>query len=658
MANEVKVVVGADTKQAESAMKRFSDNTRKAGLALSAMGAGGVLAIKGFTSAALEQEQATTLFLNSARNAGAEMEGLREKVERATSALQNKTNFGDEEQRRVLAKMIPVLGSTERAMAALPVIMDAAATTGRGLREQSETLTKALAGTVHQAESLGIKYDKNATFAERLAQTQSLVSGAAESTADPFIQLGNAMGDVSEKIGAALLPLVVPLLDGLKGFATTLQNLNPNVLKWGAGILFASTALGVLGGPLLLIISAIPRLIKGLHLATIAQKLFNLAIKANPAGIIFSMVIGGLVVFAGLWATNMKGVRDITKKVFDSIGGFLEFIVNKIIDGVNFIARQISRIPGITIPEIEKVQFSIGDMVSNALGSVGDFVAGAGDKFKEFMFKGTDAAEEVGITMADALDFSGVDVIPPDFKAVTDGAEKAGKAASETIGALIASTTQKATTILNIHELELKKMVEAGIAAGASYEEAWKNAANRIDGMVKNKINEAMDDIALTAEQKADRAEMAAQRMARAWRKAASDIGGELGRGSTLVGPGAMSGLMAATKGHLGDREAMARIVTAHFASVNQQMTDVAAGYETKQAGGFIGGGEGQGQLIMAHGGELVLNRAQQASLGTTFNITVNGGGGDPNELARAIAEEVNAVLGEHAIRNEQTRSR
>ena len=260
--------------------------------------------------------------------------------------------------------------------------------------------------------------------------------------------------------------------------------------------------------------------------------------------------------------------------------------------------------------------------------------------------------------MADALDFSGVDVIPPDFKAVTDGAEKAGKAASETIGALIASTTQKATTILNIHELELKKMVEAGIAAGASYEEAWKNAANRIDGMVKNKINEAMDDIALTAEQKADRAEMAAQRMARAWRKAASDIGGELGRGSTLVGPGAMSGLMAATKGHLGDREAMARIVTAHFASVNQQMTDVAAGYETKQAGGFIGGGEGQGQLIMAHGGELVLNRAQQASLGTTFNITVNGGGGDPNELARAIAEEVNAVLGEHAIRNEQTRSR
>jgi hypothetical protein len=291
-------------------------------------------------------------------------------------------------------------------------------------------------------------------------------------------------------------------------------------------------------------------------------------------------------------------------------------------------ARQISRIPGITIPEVEKVEFRIGDMVSNALGSVGDFVAGAGDKFKEFMFKGSDAAEEVGTTMADALDFSGVDTVPPDFKAVTDAAEKAGKAASETIGALIASTTQKATTILNIHELELKKMVEAGIAAGASYEEAWKNAANRIDGMVKNKINEAMDDIALTAEQKADRVARAARKAASAWEKAASDIGGRLGRGSTITGPGAT----------LGDIEARTR-------------EGVALGLSQQALHQFIN--RPIHEAVEGHSE----NARGLGSAAPSVNITVNATG-DASELARAVADEVNAVLGEQAIRNEQTRSR
>jgi hypothetical protein len=150
----------------------------------------------------LEQEKALAGVLNSARNTGEAMAGFEDKVLSATAALQNKTNFGDEEQLRVLTKMIPVLGSTENALAALPAIMDAAATTGRDLSSQSETLTKALAGQVHTAESLGIKFDQNADFQERLAVVMGLVSGAAEAQADPFTQLNNSFGDMQEQIGA------------------------------------------------------------------------------------------------------------------------------------------------------------------------------------------------------------------------------------------------------------------------------------------------------------------------------------------------------------------------------------------------------------------------------------------------------------------------
>ena len=98
MANDVRVTLGMDTKQADDALKKYQMNVKKAGLALSAIGAAGGLAIKKFTSAALEQEKALAGVLNSARNTGEAMAGFEDKVLSATAALQNKTNFGDEEQ--------------------------------------------------------------------------------------------------------------------------------------------------------------------------------------------------------------------------------------------------------------------------------------------------------------------------------------------------------------------------------------------------------------------------------------------------------------------------------------------------------------------------------------------------------------------------------
>ena len=113
--NSVKVTLNADSRKADDAIKRFQGNVKKAGLALSAIGAGGVLAIKGFTQAAIEQERSLNLVLTTAANAGESMDGLKERVEAATAALQQKTNFGAEDQMKALAQLIPMLGSTENA---------------------------------------------------------------------------------------------------------------------------------------------------------------------------------------------------------------------------------------------------------------------------------------------------------------------------------------------------------------------------------------------------------------------------------------------------------------------------------------------------------------------------------------------------------------
>lgn len=383
MANNVNITIGADARKAENALKKFQDNVRKAGLALSAMGAVGALAIKGFTSAAIEQERSMALFLNSARNAGTEMVGLEAKISGVTAALQNKTNFGDEEQLAVLAKMIPVLGSTEKAMAALPAIMDAAATTGRGLREQSETLTKALAGTVHQAESLGIKFDQTATFEERLAIITKLTGGAAEAAVNPFIQLQNAVGDLSEKIGEALLPVVVPLVDKIKEFAVRLQTVNPVILQWGAGILAAATALGLLGGPLLLIISSLPKLILGLKGVTLAFRALTLAMMRNPIIALITALVIAVGLLAVAWQKNMGGIRDFTRDIFIKIGTFIQGGVNIVTKGINALIRAFNLLPGVTeIPLLGEKNFNFGAVFDNAVKAVDDFSGDVAGKLK------------------------------------------------------------------------------------------------------------------------------------------------------------------------------------------------------------------------------------------------------------------------------------
>ena len=44
--------------------------------------------------------------------------------------------------------------------------------------------------------------------------------------------------------------------------------------------------------------------------------------------------------------------------------------------------------------------------------------------------------------------------------------------------------------------------------------------------------------------------------------------------------------------------------------------------------------------------------------MGNTINVTINGNVDDPQTMARLIAQEVDAVIGRNAVRNEQLRSR
>ena len=335
-ANEITIDVNADTKKARSKLDSFKKSARNTGLALTAMGAAGALAIRGFVNAALEQERAFSTLGAAVNATGVSFESVRGRIEATTAALQKKTNFGDEEQARVLARMVPILGSVDKAMEALPLVMDAASASGLNIQSVAGTLSRALSGMVHTSESIGVTFDENATFSERMVIGFSKVGGAAEANADPMIQMNKALSDVSETIGEALMPVVLPLIEKITSFAESLQKVNPSILKWGALILAAATSIALIVGPLLLLSST---LAGPLVVAIGAVKVAMLALIGSTG---IGLVVVLLATLFMAWQTNFGGIQEITaaavkfmKEKFVWLFGNLGGWIDKLIGGFN-----------------------------------------------------------------------------------------------------------------------------------------------------------------------------------------------------------------------------------------------------------------------------------------------------------------------------------
>ena len=332
MANRLEIVVGAKTGDAEKGLESLRKNIRKVGLGLSAMGAAGVLAIKSFADAALEQRRAMGVLAATVENTGVAFDSVKEKILATTAALQDKTNFGDEEQMRALANMVPILGDVDMAMEALPAIMDAASSSGKSLETVSRTLTRALSGQVNTAITIGMAFDKNADFGERLAQVFGKVGGSAEANVDPMKQLADDVGDLKEVIGEALLPTLMIFIEKGREIAKRLQEIDPNVLKVAGTIAVLATAFAAIGGPILLFIGFVPQIVLGLG-----------AIKLAVMGLLGSTGIGLLLPLIGMLAlvmvTKWDVIKDKTIDVINVILGVIGPFVKSFVDKINVLIR-------------------------------------------------------------------------------------------------------------------------------------------------------------------------------------------------------------------------------------------------------------------------------------------------------------------------------
>jgi uncharacterized protein YeeX (DUF496 family) len=199
------------------------------------------------------------------------------------------------------------------------------------------------------------------------------VGGAAEADADPLIQMSNAMGDLKEKIGIGLLPVIQPLVGFIQMLSERVQALNPMIFKIGGIALAAATGLALIGGPLLLLIGFLPALITGFGALSVAMGPITLIVAGIAA-----VIAAGIVVWKN-WDAIIRFASDTLKLVKDKISG--------VTDRLSFLTDGIKKLWGL-LGKSAPVQ-----ALGSALTKVKDAASEAKDKVREFVFPTHDAVD-------------------------------------------------------------------------------------------------------------------------------------------------------------------------------------------------------------------------------------------------------------------------
>lgn len=312
----------AGLKKAGTGIDKYKAQIRGAGIAATALG--GI--VTGLAALAVKSSQDQQIGINrldqALKNVGESYGAQKDQIEAVIASQQRKTNFGDEEQRDALQKLVTIGGTYENSLKNLVIAQDLAAGAGIDLKAASLLVGKAIAGETSSLSRYGIILEKGATQTEIMAALTRQFGGSAEAASDPMVQLKNRLGDMLQVIGDGLLPTVAKA-------AVFVENITRKVIEWTEAhprltkiitIVVASVgALLLVIGPLLIVL---PSLVAGFGLLGAA-----ITVATGPVGIIIvaiaALVAAGILLWKN-WDT-----------IWSKIGPWVEKAVNIVIKGIN-----------------------------------------------------------------------------------------------------------------------------------------------------------------------------------------------------------------------------------------------------------------------------------------------------------------------------------
>lgn len=194
--------------------------------------------------------------------------------------------------------------------------------------ERQDLIMKTLKDTYSKAADQYKETNKDVMEAEK----------ANEKLTDAFAELG-AVGEpiltaIKNKVAdmvAVAAPKLQEFIDKVKDGIKWVKENKDTIDKWVAVIIGATVAVG----SFLLILSwgtIMNKAKAAIQIVTIAVKAFNLALKANPIGIVISLLAGLVAAFIYLWNNN-EGFRKFWLDMWDKIrakcGDAVDWIKNK-----------------------------------------------------------------------------------------------------------------------------------------------------------------------------------------------------------------------------------------------------------------------------------------------------------------------------------------
>ena len=390
MAKNVNIKLGANIKDFQSKMKRASNsfkktakNLKKTGKAMTMSLTAPLTAFAAASIKAFDTQAKAEAKLNTA------LKGNQKAFKNLTAQareLQKVTLFGDEET-MAAQSMLASMGLEEEAIKRLtPLIQDMATAKGMNLTAAADLVAKSVGSSTNALSRYGIQIEGAVGSSERLDSAAKALEGqfkgqanaAAKAGAGGLKQLSNRFGDLMEKIGEMLIPVLNQLIEWINKGLTAWENLD-------SGLKIAIVTLGgVLAsiGPLVYIFGSLVSVV-GFFMSPLGAVVAGLA--ALAAAVIY--VIDNMEAFK----ERFSDVGWWKNALIQMLQWFIEFSpMSLIIKGFNEVLEYFGREPlgnpfesvadGLEQLKVETKEYE------NEFGSFSRAISNAATKTKESLF--------------------------------------------------------------------------------------------------------------------------------------------------------------------------------------------------------------------------------------------------------------------------------
>jgi hypothetical protein len=357
----------AEFKNLEGAGAKAQFALKKAALPAAAAIGGLAVVIGDATKAAIEDAKAQALLAQAITNNTLAGEANIKVAEAFIEKTMMSAAVADDELRPALASLVQVTGEMTSAQDGLTLALDVAAATGVDLGTATDAIAKAYGGNTKALgtllPSVRSLIKEGASLDEVFAAVAGTVGGsaavAANSAEGQIKRLSLTIGETKESIGAAFLPILERLLPVLQKFAVYVQNNTDKVLA-------VMAVVGSLAGAILAL-NAVMKVI------TVTQLALNLAMAANPIGLVVTAV-ALLVAGFGVLVAKTGSVKNAFATMGNFIIGIFESIANTYVSMINLVIKGLNLLPGVNIGELGDINLprfniSSGGTASGAAGT-------------------------------------------------------------------------------------------------------------------------------------------------------------------------------------------------------------------------------------------------------------------------------------------------